>query len=145
MSTPHPTADHALGKPLSGWRLRLYTIIFEADTRAGQLFDRWLIALILTLSTGCATVKNWFGSNKNKAIEPAELVEIANPIDVDAAWSRKLGSGQEKLGLRQRPVPLGRWRRRHRPARPRRLPRAAAPSAAGRASAARSRRPARRA
>ncbi len=51
MSTPQPTADHALGKPLSGWRLRLYTIIFEADTRAGQLFDRWLIALILASVT----------------------------------------------------------------------------------------------
>jgi voltage-gated potassium channel len=36
-----------LGKPLDGWRLRLYTIIFEADTRAGRLFDQWLIAIIL--------------------------------------------------------------------------------------------------
>jgi voltage-gated potassium channel len=36
-----------LGKPLAGWRLRLYTIIFEADTRAGRLFDQWLIAVIL--------------------------------------------------------------------------------------------------
>lgn len=35
------------GKPLAGWRLSLYTIIFEADTRAGMLFDRILIALIL--------------------------------------------------------------------------------------------------
>ena len=40
------TENH-LGKPLTGWRLRLYTIIFEADTRAGRLFDQWLIALIL--------------------------------------------------------------------------------------------------
>ncbi len=39
--------DDSLGKPLSGWRLRLYTIIFEADTRAGRLFDQWLIAVIL--------------------------------------------------------------------------------------------------
>lgn len=45
-SPPADTAER-LGKPLQGWRLRLYTIIFEADTRAGQLFDRWLIALIL--------------------------------------------------------------------------------------------------
>jgi len=37
----------ALGKPLTGWRLRLYTIIFEADTRAGRLFDQWLIVVIL--------------------------------------------------------------------------------------------------
>ena len=36
-----------LGKPLTGWRLRLYTIIFEADTRAGRRFDQALIAVIL--------------------------------------------------------------------------------------------------
>ena len=45
---PAVTADNRLGKPLQGWRLKLYTVIFEADTRAGQLFDRWLIMLILT-------------------------------------------------------------------------------------------------
>ncbi|MFX4850187.1 hypothetical protein ABTB67_18785, partial [Acinetobacter baumannii] len=32
---------------LQGWRLRLYTIIFEADTRAGRWFDVALIVLIL--------------------------------------------------------------------------------------------------
>ncbi len=36
-----------LGKPLAGWRLRLYTVIFEADTRAGRLFDQCLIVAIL--------------------------------------------------------------------------------------------------
>jgi voltage-gated potassium channel len=41
-----PVSDY-LGKPLAGWRLRLYTVIFEADTRAGRLFDQWLIAVIL--------------------------------------------------------------------------------------------------
>ena len=40
--------DQSLGKPLTGWRLRIYTIIFEADTRAGRLFDQWLIAVILS-------------------------------------------------------------------------------------------------
>ncbi|TBO30051.1 ion transporter [Aquabacterium lacunae] len=34
-------------KPLAGWRLNLYTIIFEADTRAGRLFDQCLIGAIL--------------------------------------------------------------------------------------------------
>lgn len=34
-------------KPLQGWRLRLYTIIFEADTVAGRRFDQALIAAIL--------------------------------------------------------------------------------------------------
>ena len=36
-----------LGKPLKGWQLQLYTVIFEADTRAGRLFDKWLMAVIL--------------------------------------------------------------------------------------------------
>ncbi|HJV86133.1 MAG TPA: ion transporter [Noviherbaspirillum sp.] len=35
------------GRPESGWRLRLYTVIFEADTPAGRRFDLGLIAAIL--------------------------------------------------------------------------------------------------
>ncbi len=34
-------------KPLDGWRLRGYTVIFEADTRAGRLFDQLLMGIIL--------------------------------------------------------------------------------------------------
>ena len=37
----------ATEKPLEGWRLNWYTVIFEADTRAGRIFDITLIALIL--------------------------------------------------------------------------------------------------
>ncbi len=36
-----------LGKPLNGWRLTFYTVIFEADTRAGKAFDVTLLLLIL--------------------------------------------------------------------------------------------------
>lgn len=36
-----------LGKPLAGWRQSLYTVIFEADTRAGKAFDVALLVLIL--------------------------------------------------------------------------------------------------
>jgi voltage-gated potassium channel len=39
--------DAMLDRPLAGWRLALYTIIFEADTRAGRYFDIALIAAIL--------------------------------------------------------------------------------------------------
>jgi voltage-gated potassium channel len=50
-STPHGAgasrAERELGKPAQGWRLRLYTIIFEADTRAGRAFDVTLIWVIL--------------------------------------------------------------------------------------------------
>ena len=49
--SPVETPARALGKPLAGWRLRLYTIIFEADTRAGRLFDLVLIGFILASVT----------------------------------------------------------------------------------------------
>jgi voltage-gated potassium channel len=47
--TPHSLADprQELGRPVTGWRLALYTVIFEADTRAGRAFDLTLIAAIL--------------------------------------------------------------------------------------------------
>jgi voltage-gated potassium channel len=41
------SVDARFGKPAQGWRLRLYTIIFEADTRAGRAFDVTLIWVIL--------------------------------------------------------------------------------------------------
>jgi voltage-gated potassium channel len=41
-------AESGYGRPAEGWRLRLYTVIFEADTRAGQLFDLLLVAAIVT-------------------------------------------------------------------------------------------------
>ena len=46
--SPVQADPRELGRPLAGWRLRLYTIIFEADTRAGRAFDLALIGFILT-------------------------------------------------------------------------------------------------
>ncbi|MEQ1685280.1 MAG: ion transporter [Burkholderiaceae bacterium] len=43
--SPPPLPD--FGRPVTGWRLRLYTVIFEADTRAGRAFDVTLIVAIL--------------------------------------------------------------------------------------------------
>ncbi|MDB5966750.1 MAG: Ion transport protein [Polaromonas sp.] len=50
MTTSSPPSQPARGpqdKPPGGWRLRWYTVIFEADTRAGRLFDQVLIGVIL--------------------------------------------------------------------------------------------------
>ncbi|HEY9208133.1 MAG TPA: ion transporter [Acidovorax sp.] len=44
---PMPQVSPNPDIPLQGWRLRLYTTIFEADTRAGRLFDVTLIVAIL--------------------------------------------------------------------------------------------------
>src|SRR3954471_4594926 len=43
---PHVAAT-VFGRPEAGFRLRLYTVIFEAATPAGRFFDLALIALIL--------------------------------------------------------------------------------------------------
>ncbi len=57
MATPAPTPAIAAagddpatrhGRPSGGWRLRLYTVIFESDTRAGRTFDLVLVWIILT-------------------------------------------------------------------------------------------------
>jgi voltage-gated potassium channel len=39
--------ESRFGKPAEGWRLQLYSVIFESETRAGRLFDLALIAVIL--------------------------------------------------------------------------------------------------
>lgn len=46
-----------LGRPDAGWRLRLYIIIFEADTPAGRAFDLVLLFMIL-LSVGVVMLDN---------------------------------------------------------------------------------------
>lgn len=40
-------AEDRFGKPAAGWRRSFYEIIFEADTRAGRLFDLTLLGLIV--------------------------------------------------------------------------------------------------
>ncbi|QFZ82573.1 ion transporter [Variovorax paradoxus] len=47
LSTPSDT-DSRFDKPARGWRRRLFTVIFEADTPAGLWFDLALIAVIVT-------------------------------------------------------------------------------------------------
>ena len=38
---------YLLGKPAAGWRRRVFSIVFESETRAGKTFDVILIAAIL--------------------------------------------------------------------------------------------------
>lgn len=52
---PRPTPERTLaeaqlsrwGEPWPGWRGRLYQVVFESDTAAGQLFDKVLMGLII--------------------------------------------------------------------------------------------------
>lgn len=46
-AAPLPPESGGVGRPIEGWRLRMYIIIFESDTRAGRAFDLALLVLIL--------------------------------------------------------------------------------------------------
>lgn len=39
--------DSEFGRPRGGWRLAVYRVIFESDTRSGRMFDLVLLALIV--------------------------------------------------------------------------------------------------
>jgi len=47
LPSPDSVEARRFGRPLTGWRLRTYTIVFEADTRAGRWFDLGLLWLIV--------------------------------------------------------------------------------------------------
>jgi voltage-gated potassium channel len=69
-ATPSLPASEDLGRPLSGWRLRWYTVIFEADTVAGRRFDQGLIVAIVlsvtvVMADSVAPLREQFGTMFN--------------------------------------------------------------------------------
>jgi voltage-gated potassium channel len=59
-SIPQDLAASRFGRPLAGWRLKLFSIIFESDTRAGRMFDLALIWLIVA-SVGVVMLDSFEG------------------------------------------------------------------------------------
>ena len=57
--------------------------------------------LLLILSAGCS----WFGGSDN-SIPPAELISVAQPINVQQLWETQVGSGTEKQFIRLTPALL---------------------------------------
>jgi voltage-gated potassium channel len=61
------------GRPSGGWRLRLYTIVFQADTPAGKLFDIILIAaILLSVAAVMADSVESISSRHGKVLNVAE-------------------------------------------------------------------------
>ncbi|GAB1407405.1 outer membrane protein assembly factor BamB [Thermomonas brevis] len=61
--------------------------------------------LAVAVLAGCSTVKNVFGGrDKDKAGEPAELVQIVPTANVSRLWSASVGKGEERLGIGQHPA-----------------------------------------
>jgi outer membrane protein assembly factor BamB len=57
------------------------------------------LACVALLLVGCKSK-----SNKDNVEPPTELTDIEASIGIDRLWSRNIGDGEEKLGLRQHPV-----------------------------------------
>jgi voltage-gated potassium channel len=66
---------HHLGRPISGWRLQLHKIIFEADTFLGKCFDIVLLLLILfSITIVMLESVNVFDNKFHQMIKTAEWV-----------------------------------------------------------------------
>ncbi|MEJ7747307.1 MAG: PQQ-binding-like beta-propeller repeat protein, partial [Luteimonas sp.] len=73
--------------------------------RASMLKRATAVVLCMFLLAGCTTVKGWFGGRgKDKALEPAKLVEFTPTATVSKLWSVSAGKGEERLGLQQKPA-----------------------------------------
>lgn len=65
------------------------------------------LALIGLTLTGCASMKDWFASDKSKAkkaAEPAELVKFEPSLSIERLWSASVGKGEGRIGLGQGPA-----------------------------------------
>jgi voltage-gated potassium channel len=67
-----PPQAHEFGKPPAGWRRELYRVVFESDTRSGQLFDIVVIAAILlsiavVIADSMQSVTSRYGAALSKA------------------------------------------------------------------------------
>ncbi|CAG1016797.1 Cyclic nucleotide-gated potassium channel [Burkholderiaceae bacterium] len=77
MNTPTPLI-YEFGKPESGWRRELYTIIFESDTRRGWLFDvAVIVAILLSVAVVIADSMQSVLAEHGRALRIAEWVFTA--------------------------------------------------------------------
>ncbi len=66
-------SDDYLPRMLTGWRLKWYTIIFEADTRSGKLFDVMLLwAIVLSLLVIMVDSVQWIHASYKHLLGPIE-------------------------------------------------------------------------
>ena len=62
------------------------------------------LASALLLMAGCSSMGDIFKNEKEKALLPSPLVDIAAPIKVNKLWSVSVGEGEGALGVRQKPA-----------------------------------------
>ncbi len=79
--------------------------MMQAQLLPGAFLKRAAVAAVVVLALGgCTTIKGWFGGNKVKQNEPAELTDFTASAQVSKLWSAQAGKGEKRLGVRQRPA-----------------------------------------
>ncbi len=79
--------------------------MMQAQSLPGAFLKRAAVAAVVVLALGgCTTIKGWFGGNKDKQNEPAELTDFTASAQVSKLWSAQAGKGEKRLGVRQRPA-----------------------------------------
>lgn len=72
------------------------------------MYKRLAVVALVGLSlTGCASMKDWFSSDKSKAkkaLEPAELVKFDASVELRRLWSANVGKGEGRIGIAQAPA-----------------------------------------
>jgi voltage-gated potassium channel len=94
-STPRRDAAADLGRPPSGWRRRLFAVIFESDTPAGRSFDKvTLLAILVSVAVVIAdsvpalnerhrlvfTALEWFFTLLFSLEYVARVVSVQHPL-----------------------------------------------------------------
>lgn len=76
--------------------------------KQGVMIKRVATVMLMGVAlSGCSTVKGWFAgkdAEAKKALEPAELVKFEPSVSVSKAWSRSVGKGEGRIGIRQAPA-----------------------------------------
>ena len=76
--------------------------------KQGVMIKRVATVMLMGVAlSGCSTVKGWFAgkdAEAKKALEPAELVKFEPSVSVSKVWSRSVGKGEGRIGIRQAPV-----------------------------------------
>jgi outer membrane protein assembly factor BamB len=63
-----------------------------------------LASALLFIMAGCSSMGDIFKNDKEKALLPSPLTDIASPITVNKLWSVSVGEGEGALGVRQKPA-----------------------------------------
>ena len=76
--------------------------------KQGVMIKRVATVMLMGVAlSGCSTVKGWFAgkdAEAKKALEPAELVKFEPSVSVSKVWSRSVGKGEGRIGIRQAPA-----------------------------------------